>query len=194
MNAKATGTPENWRNISKRQRVKYLLRVKELPLFLGLIILWMMLWQEISLLTALSGALLALVLMRVFYLPPVELAGRFHPLWAVRYLCYLFWQMGRASLSVAWRAVRPAPEVEPAILAVPLRTRSDFLMTLTSLTVSLIPGSLIVDVDRYGSVLYIHVLDAPTEAMLTKARDEVFYIERLLILSIGSSNEVEQVK
>lgn len=182
--------------LSKRARRKaiFSVRMHELPLLIGLVVMWMMLWQEISLMSAVSGLIVSVVVTRVFFLPPVDLAGRMNLWWTFRYLVYFFSQVTLASFLVAWSAIRPDREPAPAIIAVPLRTRSDFIITMTGMTISLIPGSLVVDVDRFGSTLYLHVLDTPTIEAREKFRNEVFWIETLLIRAIGSREEVEAVK
>lgn len=138
-----------------------------------------------------SGILVSYVATRVFYLPPVDLAGRFNVWYALRFLEYFFRHLMIASFQVAWLAVRPGPPPKTAIIAVRLRTESDFILTLTGLTISLIPGSLVAEVDRFASTLYLHVLNTPTQKELRKMREEVARIESLLIRAIGSREEVE---
>lgn len=174
--------------------LELVVRLHELPLLIGLVLMWTMLWREISLMSVVSGVLVSIVLMRVFYLPPVELAGRFNAWYALRYLAYFLWHLAVASVEVAWLAVRPGPTPKTAIIAVRLRTRSDFILTMVGLTISLIPGSLVAEVDRFASTLYLHVLNTPTQKELTKMRRDVAAIERLLILAIGSRAEVRKVR
>ncbi|MFT4231624.1 MAG: Na+/H+ antiporter subunit E [Leucobacter sp.] len=175
-------------------RIEWGVRLHELPLLIGLVLLWMMLWHEISLLSLVSGLFVAILVMRVFYLPPVALAGRFHPWYALQYLGYFLWHLALASWQVAWLAVRPGPVPRTSIIAIRLRTRSDFIMTMVGLTISLIPGSLVAEVDRFNSTLYLHVLNTPTQREITAMRHEVRRIERLLILTVGSKSEIGGLK
>lgn len=174
--------------------LEIIVRFHELPLLVGLVILWMMLWREASLLSVVSGLLVSIVAMRLFYLPPVELAGRFNPWYALRYVVYFIWNLAHASWQVAWLAVRPGPPPMTSIIAVRLRTGSDFILTIVGLTISLIPGSLVAEVDRFGSTLYLHVLNTPTQKEITKMRRDVATIERLLVLTLGSRAEVRAVR
>lgn len=176
------------------RRMEWGVRLHELPLVIGLVLLWMMLWHEASLLSVVSGLLVAIVVMRLFYLPPVELAGRFNVWFAVQYLAYFVWHLGRASWEVAWLAVRPGPPPKTSIIAVKLNTRSDFIMTMVGLTNSLIPGSLVAEIDRFESTLYLHVLNTPTQRELTKMRRDVRTIERLLVCAVGSKEEMRALK
>lgn len=176
------------------RRIERIVRLHELPLLIGLVVLWVMLWHEISLLSVVSGFVVAIVVMRAFYLPPVELAGRFNPWWALRYTVYFFWHVAHASWQVAWLAVKPGPVPKTSIIAVRLRTKSDFILTMVGMTISLIPGSLVADIDRFESTLYLHVINTPTQREITAMRHEVHTIERLLVNTIGSRYEMGLVK
>ncbi|RGE22558.1 Na+/H+ antiporter subunit E [Leucobacter sp. wl10] len=188
MSGARTGAPR------AERRAEWGVRLHELPLLVGLVLLWMMLWREVSPLSLLSGVVVAVFVMRLFYLPPVELAGRFNPWYALLYLGYFLWHLVVASWQVAWLAVRPGPVPRTSIIAVRLRTRSDFILTMVGLTTSLIPGSLVAEVDRFGSTLYLHVLNTPTQREITAMRREVRRIERLLILSVGSKQEIRGMR
>ncbi len=167
------------------------LQSQQIGLLLGLTLLWMMLWQEVTLLSVVSGLVLAFAVTRIFYLPPFESSGRLNLIAVVKYLIFFIYELFLGSLQVALVALNFTKKPKTAVIAVNLRTHNDFLLTMTALTVSLIPGSLIADVDRFNSVLYLHVLHAPTKAEQDKVRRLVLQIERLLIDAIGSRAEVE---
>lgn len=187
-------TPVNKREVRRERRAGSLLRLHELPLLLGLLLTWMLLWREFSWLSLVSGVVVSIIAMRLFYLPPVILAGRFNAWWALRYLGYFLWHLALASLQVAWLAIKPGPPPRTAIIAAKLRTRSDFVLTLVALTISLIPGSLVVEVDRFGSTLYLHVLNTPTQREIRLMRAQIARIERLLVRTLGSRAEVEAMR
>ncbi|MGD9607058.1 MAG: Na+/H+ antiporter subunit E [Leucobacter sp.] len=176
------------------RRIEPVLRWHELPLLIGLVLMWMALWHEVSWLTLLSGLFVSVLAMRLFYLPPVELAGRFNAWWAARYVGFFLWHLAVASFQVAWLAVRPGPVPRTSIIAVRLRTHSDFILTMVGLTVSLIPGSLVAEVDRYGSILYLHVLNTPTQKQIRAMRKQARRIEVLLIRAVGSRQELEALR
>lgn len=187
-------TPVNKREVRRERRAGSLLRLHELPLLLGLLLTWMLLWREFSWLSLVSGVVVSIIAMRLFYLPPVILAGRFNAWWALRYLGYFLWHLALASVQVAWLAIKPGPPPRTAIIAAKLRTRSDFVLTLVALTISLIPGSLVVEVDRFGSTLYLHVLNTPTQREIRLMRAQIARIERLLLRTLGSRAEVEAMR
>lgn len=176
---------------SNIRRFERAVRIHELPLMVGLVVLWSMLWGEFSLLSVVSGVIVAIVVMRVFYLPPVDLGGHLNLWHGLRFLVYFLWHLAVASWQVAWIAVRPGPPPPVAIIGAKLHTKSDFILTAVALTVSLIPGSFVADIDRFKSVLYLHVLNTPSQREITAMRREVRRIETLLMLTFGSPTQID---
>jgi multicomponent Na+:H+ antiporter subunit E len=166
--------------------------LQELPLLVTLVLLWMLLWGEFSLLNLLFGALFAFVVTRIFYLPPVQLSGRFNLLWFAAYLGRTAYSIAIASFQVSWLAIDWRRKPVSSIVAVQLRTRSDFITTLVSITISIIPGSLVVDTDRSRSILYLHVLDTNTDEDNRAMRRQVLRIEKALVRALGSKDDIRR--
>jgi multicomponent Na+:H+ antiporter subunit E len=167
---------------------------QQVPLTVMLIVLWMLLWGNVSWLNLVTGLVLALIVTRVFYLPPIDLSGRFHPGWVLVFVGHFAWKLVIASFQVAGQAFAPRPFVPNAVIGVQLFTRSDIIMTLTALTLSLIPGSLVVEADREKSILYLHVLRTPDLDAVEAARSQVMRIERRLVRAIGSRQDLERMR
>lgn len=166
---------------------------QQLPLLIGLILLWMLLWGEVTLLSFLSGLVLALVIPVVFYLPPVELSGRINVWYSLVFLVTFAAEAAAGSIVVA--AVAFGPKVRHnAIVAVPLRTSSDFILTATAIAVSLVPGSHILEIDRDHATLYVHFLNTPTPESVEKQRRSVYSLERRIVLAVGSKADVEAIR
>lgn len=164
------------------------------PLIVGLVVLWLLLWRSVEPLTVVTGVVVALVVVRVFRLPPVPHVGRFRPLAALSLAGWFAVQVVAASVEVAgqaFAALGPARGPRSGIVAARLRVRDDLLLTLTGIVVSLIPGTVIVEVDRAGSVLYLHVLRGGTPERLESARRSVLDAERRLARAIGSPGDQE---
>ena len=64
------------------------------------------------------------------------------------FLGYFAFELVVGSFSVAFAAFSPKAKGRSSVVAVQLATRSDFVMTLTAITISLVPGSIVVEVDR----------------------------------------------
>ncbi|CAN5437266.1 Na+/H+ antiporter subunit E [soil metagenome] len=165
---------------------------QQLPLLIVLVVLWMLLWGTVSLLSIASGAIVAVVVTRLFYLPPVELSGRFNPFFGAIFLARFAFNVVVGSFSVAWLALRPRHVPTSSVIAVDLVTRSDFILTLTALAISLIPGSLVVEVDRGRSILYLHAIGIDSDAGVEKLRAKVLSVERGIVRALGSRDDVER--
>ncbi len=162
--------------------------------FLGLVLLWMLLWGQFTWLALVTGVLLALLVSAVFYLPAVRLSGRFNPWRALVFFLRLVWDIVRASLQIAWLAVGPGYRPSNAIIAVPLRTRSDLVMTFTAEAVSLVPGSIVLDIDRESATLYLHALNVHSVSEVPALKREVLATERRLILAAGSADDLARLR
>lgn len=168
--------------------------VQQLVLVFFLVVLWVMLWDSVSLMHILTGVVLALVVTRVFYLPPVVLSGRFNFIGALNYGLWFMYSLIHASVEVAWFGFRRRAVGAGSVIACDLRTSSDLLMTLVADTASLIPGSIIIDSDRAQGVLYLHVLDCDSEEKIVSAKKQVYHIEELLIRALGSHRDLAALK
>ncbi len=167
---------------------------QELPLLVWLVIVWGALWQDFSPGNLLFGALLAVGVARLFYLPPVELSGRFNILYAVPFALVFLWKVVVASAQVLYLATVRGPKVTNAVVAVRLRSHQDLIVTATGHVISLIPGSLVVEVDRSTSTLYLHALNVTSQEDVEGLRNEVRSIEAGLIRILGSREELEAVR
>ena len=168
--------------------------VQQLVLVFFLVVLWVMLWDSVSIMHILTGVVLALVVTRVFYLPPVVLSGRFNIIHALNYGRWFLYSLIQASVEVAWFAFSSRAVGSGSVIACDLRTSSDLLMTLVADTASLIPGSIIIDSDRALGILYLHVLDCDSEEKIVSAKEQVYHIEELLIRALGSHRDLAALK
>jgi multicomponent Na+:H+ antiporter subunit E len=167
---------------------------QELPLLVWLVIVWGALWQDFSPGNLLFGALLSVAVARLFYLPPVELSGRFNILYAIPFALVFLAKVVAASAQLLYLAVARGPKVTNAVVAVPLRSRQDLLVTATGHVISLIPGSLVVEVDRSTSTLYLHALNISSAQEVDNLKSEVRSIEAGLIRIMGTREELEAVR
>ena len=167
---------------------------RQLPFLVWLIALWMMLWGQFTWMSFLTGLVVALFVTRVFRLPPVELSGRVNPWFGagfvVEFLAALVW----GSLTVAAQVLDFRRQPGTAIIAVPLVTDDDLIMTHTAVTASLIPGSLIVETDRDRRILYLHVIGVRSEAQVERQRENVHRWERRIVMAVGSRAQVAAVR
>jgi multicomponent Na+:H+ antiporter subunit E len=80
---------------------------------------------------------------------------------AAGFLLYAFYQILQANLKVAAEVLSPRLDIQPRILAVPVRSRTELELTLLVILISLTPGTLVIDISTDRRVLYIHHMIAP---------------------------------
>jgi multicomponent Na+:H+ antiporter subunit E len=163
-------------------------------LFLGLVLLWAMLWGQFTVLSVLTGVAIATVVTLVFYLPAIQFSRRLDPLRTVYFFARLAFDIVVASFQVAWIVLRPGTVPRNSIVAVQLRTRSDLITMWVAESLSLVPGSIVVDLDRGESILYLHVLDTDDERDVERARSRVLGTEERIVRGFGSAHDVALVR
>lgn len=166
---------------------------RQLPFFVWLIALWMLLWGQFTVVAFLTGLIAAIFVTRVFRLPPVQLSGRVNLWYGLVFVVMFLLDVIRGSLIVSAQVLNPRRQPGTAIIAVPLRTDDDLIMTHVGVTASLIPGSLIVEADRERRILYLHVLGVRSEEDVERQRAAVLLFERRIVRAVGSRAQLEQV-
>jgi multicomponent Na+:H+ antiporter subunit E len=164
--------------------------LRRLPVIVVLTVLWSLLWGNFKPLTVVGGVLVAVVVMAVFPFPPVGWKGRFRPWAALRLLTIFFIDLLVASLQVAWIAIRPAKPPASAVIRVDLVTRSELLLTLTAELISLVPGSLLIELDSSRGIIWLHLLDGSTPEKIARARTKALAQETRVIAALGTDPEV----
>ena len=167
---------------------------RQLPFFVWLIALWMLLWGQFTVLAALTGFVVAVFVTRVFRLPPVELSGRVNLWYGAVFVVMFCLALVRGSLLVAWQTLNPTRYPGTAVIAVPLRTDDDLIMAHVGVTASLIPGSLIIDVDRDRRILYLHVIGVSSEQDVENQRRAVQGWEARIVRAVGSRAQLEAIR
>ncbi len=162
----------------------------QLPLAAWLVLVWMLLWGTWSWANLLSGLLVAAVVMTALPLPPVEGGTRVRLLPMLVFLGHFAADLVTSAAQVSWLALRPGPPRCGAIVRVRLRTDSDLLLTMVAESVTLVPGSVVIDMDREHSVLSIHVLHVRDLADVARQKRDVLAVEGRLTRAFGSAADV----
>ncbi|MFF0991121.1 Na+/H+ antiporter subunit E [Kocuria nitroreducens] len=166
----------------------------ELPLLVWLVVVWGALWGDFGAGNLLVGLVLALLVTWVLYLPPVQLSGRFNLLQFAVFAVTFVWQVAKASIEVMLIAILVGPRARNAVVGVQLRTRSDLLLTATGHTMTLIPGSLVVEVDRAAGTLYFHALNVRSAEEAEDFRRSALQVEAAWIRIMGTPEELAALR
>jgi multicomponent Na+:H+ antiporter subunit E len=170
-----------------RSRMGHALRS---PMVVVLALAWVLLWGNLSIANVVSGALIGVVVTAVFPLPPIVFEGRVHPIAMARLIGWFVADLVQASMQVTALALRFGHEPRNAVIQVDLRSRSDLYLTITAELVTLVPGSVVIEVRRSTSTLFIHVLGVRDDADVEGARSAALAVEERVVLALASETEL----
>lgn len=154
---------------------------------------WLLMWGEVTPWLLAGGLLTAWLVIVVFPFPRAPWVATIRP-WSFFLLFAAFAiDVVRASAEVAWIAVRPMPPPASAVIGVDLHTRSELLMTTTAGLVSLVPGSLLVELVPETSTMYVHVLDGSTPEAVERARLAVLTQEVRVVKALAPRPERDAI-
>lgn len=153
-----------------------------------LVVMWTALWGSLTVANLLGGVVVAAGVLWVF---PRERGDdsrvALRPVHAAVFGVWFLGQLIASSLRVAWLIVKPSgpAQMEPGIVAAPIRGLSDQLTTMVANSITLTPGTLTIEVSRAPSVIYVHVLEAQEP---DEVRAQVLDLERRIVVAFGSGD------
>jgi multicomponent Na+:H+ antiporter subunit E len=162
----------------------------QVPLLVWLVLVWMLLWGTWSWANLISGTALALVVTVLLPLPPVVGGTRLHAAALLAFLGHFVVDLVVSAAQVAWQTIRPSGVGRSAIIRVQLRTDSDLLLTILAEALSLVPGSLVIDMDREHRTLSMHILHVRDLADVERRRAAVLAEEERVVRAFGSPAEI----
>ncbi|WP_370617550.1 Na+/H+ antiporter subunit E [Mumia sp. Pv 4-285] len=169
-------------------------RALEWPVLLWLTLVWVLLWGEFSVGNILAGLVISVAIIRVFPLPPIDFTGRLHP-WRIVVLVYAFFRdLVLSSIQVAGIVLRFGYQPVNSVIVVPMRTRSDLALMMTSEIVSLVPGSLLIEVSRKDWTLQIHVIETRDTGDVEAARQRVWDEEERVVRALGNAADIARIE
>lgn len=166
----------------------------QLPFLAWLVLLWMLLWSQFTVLSVLTGFVVAIFVTRVFRLPTIELSGRINIWYGFLFVTQFLFAVVRGAILVTIQVFDFRHQPGVAIIAVPLKYADDLIMTHVSVTSSLIPGSLVVETDRNRRILYLHIIGVRSRADADHQRDGILRWERRIVRALGSPAQYRALK
>ncbi|KAA1425286.1 Na+/H+ antiporter subunit E [Mumia zhuanghuii] len=169
-------------------------RALEWPVLVWLTLVWVLLWGEFTVGNILAGVVISIAIIRVFPLPPIDFTGRVHP-WRLAVLVYAFFRdLVLSSIQVAGIVLRFGYQPVNSVIIVPMRTRSDLALMMTSEIVSLVPGSLLIEVSRKDWTLQIHVIETNDADDVEAARQRVWAEEERVVRALGNAEDIARIE
>ena len=144
--------------------------------------MWVLLMGELTWGNLAAGIGLALAVVLLLPLPSIPTHG-YRIRWGRLALFVLEWlrDLLIASAKVSWLALRPAEPPRNAILNVPMRLSSEFVLYLATCAYNLQPGGSVTDINLADREWTIHVLDADNERDIEREIANVAKLERQML-------------
>ncbi|MCX0270695.1 Na+/H+ antiporter subunit E [Nocardia zapadnayensis] len=155
--------------------------VLRVGILIWLTAVWVALWGRVSVANVLAGAGVGVVIMVALPLPWIPTRGRLRPVPLVKLTAVSIYYALESSLQLAWFAVRPGPPPPSGVLKVQFAFRSDLVMVLCTNLINLIPGTMVLEIDREHCAAYVHVIDVSSAEAVAKFYHTIRVLERLLI-------------
>jgi multicomponent Na+:H+ antiporter subunit E len=150
---------------------------------LWLAIVYTALWGDVTVANVLVGLVIGALIMISLPLPRVPIHGRLHPLSLLQLIVISCYYALESSVQIAWFAIRPAGAPVSGVLRVRMIIRSDLVLVLCADVLNLIPGTMVLELDRATHTIWVHVLDVGSDQAVEKFYHSTRKLERLLIRS-----------
>lgn len=149
-----------------------------------LVVIWMLVNHTWSLLHVTGGLALAVAVQFLFPLPRTGTRWRPRGGAIVALIWHFLTDLVRAGLQVTWIVLR-GRRVTNAVISVDLYSNDPVHLTLVSAMTSLVPGSIVVRIDRGVGVLDLHILDIDGQGGPEEVRANVLALERRVFAASG---------
>jgi multicomponent Na+:H+ antiporter subunit E len=153
---------------------------------------WLLLWGRADALTVIGGAVVVAAVYALSRLPAVPTIRRVRPLWCVVAAAEFCWDLLLSSLVIARHALYRPGQVMGAIVEVDARTRSELILLATTTSISLRPGTILVDLDWDRHVLYIHAMPVRSQKQADSSRNGVLHTEHRLMRALVTSEDAAE--
>jgi multicomponent Na+:H+ antiporter subunit E len=165
-----------------------------LPSVLWLTCVWVLLWGTFTPASIVGGVLVAVLVNALFQLPPATDRLPVRPLRLLALILFLLWDLVVSGAEVSWQVLRHGPRARGAIMAVPLISSSDRVITVMANALSLSPGTMALQIDHDHDVWYVYALGPRDRTGVERARRRVLDMQRLVLAALGTPEELSEAK
>lgn len=153
---------------------------------------WLFLWGDFAPFGIVSGIVLAWLIKAQFPLPPVYWPGRLRFFGSIRLVYGLLHDLVISSWRLVRLAIDPRAKLKPGIVKVEQFTDVDLYQVQIAEMISLVPGTVVVELVSSPRRLYLHVIDMDEEHEAESIREMATEIERRVLRAFGSKDEIER--
>jgi multicomponent Na+:H+ antiporter subunit E len=98
-----------------------------------------------------------------------------------QYVPVFLWECLKANIDVAYRVAHPKLPINPGIVKVKTKLKSETALTFLANSITLTPGTMSVDIDKDNGVLYIHWINVKEKDVEAATKVIVEKFEHILI-------------
>lgn len=147
-----------------------------------LVVLWQVLWRDVSAANTVSGLVVAVLVTAVpLPLPRVAPGHKVRPFRLLVLLVRFAWLLVVANVTVAREIVTRRDSIRSGIVAVPLASSSPLVTTVLAGVITLTPGTLALEADPDRALLFVHVLHSRD---VDAVRRDIEHLQRLVLAAI----------
>ena len=155
-----------------------------------LTLVWVLLWGTFTPLSIVGGLAVAIGVLAAFRFPA---PGPYLPVRPLRLLglaAYLAYDTVVSGAGVSWQTLRFGRAARGAVIAVPLLTDSDRVVTVVANALSLSPGAMVLQVDHEHRLWFVYALGPRDRAGVEQARRRTLDMQRRVIAALGTPEEL----
>jgi multicomponent Na+:H+ antiporter subunit E len=165
-----------------------------LPGIAWLTVVWVLLWGTFTPLSVVGGVLVGLLVTGLFRLPLMPGRLPFRPLRLLGLAGYVLYDVLVSGAEVSWHTLRHGPGARGAIVAVPLLSGSDRVVTVVANAFTLSPGTMTVQIDHERAIWYVYALGPRDRAGAERARRQALDMQRRVLAALGSPAEIAEAE
>lgn len=179
--------------MKKGLRAAQRLRFRPLAM-IGMAAVWIILWGSISPMIIASGILLGWLISIIFPLPPIYWEGRLHPVAVLNLAWHLLRDLVVSSIRVIQLVFARRINLNAGLVRVDLDSDNDLYQVQVAELISLVPGTVVVEVVRHPRRLYLHVVDMIGPDPVAKVQEMSRGVEGRVLAAFGSRQEIDDYK
>jgi multicomponent Na+:H+ antiporter subunit E len=168
--------------------------VRRLPGIAWLTLVWVLLWGTFSALSLVGGLLVGVLVTALFRMPLARDRLPLRPLPLLGLVCFLAYDLAVSGAQVSWQTLRRGPGARGAIVAVPLLSGSDRVVTIMANALSLSPGTMTLQIDHEHELWYVYALGPRDRAAVERVRRQALDLQRRVLAAFGAPAEIAEVK
>lgn len=153
-------------------------------------LVWIALWGSVSPMIVVSGVLLSYLVSIAFPLPPMHWEGRFRPIAVVVMLSHLLFDLVVSSFRMIRLAFARTVNLNAGIIRVDLASDNDLYQVQVAELISLVPGTVVVEVVRHPRCLYLHAIDLIGPDPIGRIQKMSHDVESRVLHAFGSKQEI----